>query len=91
MTIIMNKALLDHPKLEPLDETNYKQWSQKLLVFFEQLEVDYMLFNDLAWEKNSSETTVESIDGGDKDKTKTIDDETKKNFNKVTKQSREIC
>ncbi|KAL0458633.1 UNVERIFIED_CONTAM: hypothetical protein Slati_0490500 [Sesamum latifolium] len=38
------KALPDLSKLEPLDETNYKRWSQKLLIFFEQLDVDYVLF-----------------------------------------------
>ena len=34
------------PKLESLDGNNYKRWSQKLLMFFEQLEIDYVLFND---------------------------------------------
>ena len=37
------KPLLDLSKLEPLDGTNYKRWSQKMLIFFEQLEVDYVL------------------------------------------------
>ncbi|XP_021751875.1 uncharacterized protein LOC110717468 [Chenopodium quinoa] len=34
-------------KLEPLDGNNYKRWSQKLLIFFEQLEVDYVLNEDV--------------------------------------------
>ncbi|KAA0041580.1 ty1-copia retrotransposon protein [Cucumis melo var. makuwa] len=42
-----NKILPDLSKLEPLDGTNYRHWSQKLLIFFEQLEVDYVLTTDL--------------------------------------------
>ncbi|KAA0061124.1 ty1-copia retrotransposon protein [Cucumis melo var. makuwa] len=42
-----NKILPDLSKLEPLDETNYRRWSKKLLIFFEQLEVDYVLTTDL--------------------------------------------
>ncbi|XP_070028788.1 uncharacterized protein [Nicotiana sylvestris] len=46
MATTLNKTLPDLSKLEPLDGNNYKRWSQKLLIFFEQLEVDYILFND---------------------------------------------
>ena len=46
MAISLNKALPNLSKLEPLDGTNYKRWSQKLQIFFEQLEVDYVLFSD---------------------------------------------
>ncbi|XP_075081971.1 uncharacterized protein LOC142166476 [Nicotiana tabacum] len=46
MATTMNKTLPDLSKLEPLDGNNYKHWSQKLLIFFEQLEVDYILFNE---------------------------------------------
>ncbi|XP_074277389.1 uncharacterized protein LOC141601026 [Silene latifolia] len=42
----MSKIIPELSKLEPLDGNNYKRWSQKLLVFFEQLKVDYVLFND---------------------------------------------
>ncbi|TYK16589.1 ty1-copia retrotransposon protein [Cucumis melo var. makuwa] len=42
-----NKILPDLSKLEPLDGTNYRRWSQKLLIFFEQLQVDYVLTTDL--------------------------------------------
>jgi len=52
------KALLNLSKLEPLDGTNCRCWSQKLLIFFEQLEVDYMLFSDLTEENNASKTTA---------------------------------
>ncbi|KAL9244119.1 hypothetical protein vseg_017927 [Gypsophila vaccaria] len=41
-----SKIIPDLSKLEPLDGNNYKRWSQKLLMFFEQLEVDYVMFND---------------------------------------------
>lgn len=42
-----NNVLLDLSKLEPLNGTNYRRWSsQKLLIFFEQLEVDYVLTVD---------------------------------------------
>lgn len=46
MAATLNKALPDLSKLEPLDGTNYKRWSQKLLIFCEQLEVDYVLFSE---------------------------------------------
>ncbi|XP_074270818.1 uncharacterized protein LOC141594721 [Silene latifolia] len=41
-----SKPLPDLTKLEKLDGHNYKRWSQKLLMFFEQLEIDYVLFSD---------------------------------------------
>ncbi|KAL2237784.1 UNVERIFIED_CONTAM: hypothetical protein Sindi_0970100 [Sesamum indicum] len=44
MVVPIAKTLPDLSKLEPLDGTNYKRWSQKLLIFFEQLDVDYVLF-----------------------------------------------
>ena len=34
-------------KIKPLDGTNCKRWSQKLLLCFEQLEIDYVLTTDL--------------------------------------------
>ena len=37
MVVSINKALPDRSKLKPLDGTNYKHWSQKFLIFFEQL------------------------------------------------------
>ncbi|KAK4393567.1 hypothetical protein Sango_1827500 [Sesamum angolense] len=42
----MTRTLPDLSKMEPLDGTNFKRWSQKLLIFFKQLEVDYVLFTD---------------------------------------------
>ncbi|KAL0303112.1 UNVERIFIED_CONTAM: hypothetical protein Sradi_6179300 [Sesamum radiatum] len=46
MVVPMPRTLPDFSKLEQLDGTNFKRWSQKLLIFFEQLEVDYVLFTD---------------------------------------------
>ncbi|XP_074318750.1 uncharacterized protein LOC141655575 [Silene latifolia] len=43
---IMSKNAPDLSKVEPLDGQNYKRWSQKLLMFFEQFEIDYILFSD---------------------------------------------
>ncbi|KAL2237755.1 UNVERIFIED_CONTAM: hypothetical protein Sindi_0967200 [Sesamum indicum] len=53
MVVPIGKTLSDLSKLEPLDGTNYKGWSQKLLIFFKQLDVDYVLF------KNPPETPAE--------------------------------
>ncbi|XP_074314440.1 uncharacterized protein LOC141649653 [Silene latifolia] len=46
MDVVSNKIMSDLSKLEPLNGLNYKRWSQKLLMFFEQLEIDYVLFSD---------------------------------------------
>ncbi|KAL9232668.1 hypothetical protein vseg_007750 [Gypsophila vaccaria] len=46
MAAISNCIIADLSKLELLDGNNYKRWSQKLLIFFEQLEIDYVLFKD---------------------------------------------
>ncbi|VFQ77216.1 unnamed protein product [Cuscuta campestris] len=46
MALALNKLLPDLFKLEPLDRKNYRRWSQNMLIFFEQLEVDYVLFED---------------------------------------------
>ena len=40
------KSMAHLSKLESLDGNNYKRWAQKLLMFFEQLDIDYVLFND---------------------------------------------
>ncbi|KAK4382812.1 hypothetical protein Sango_2837500 [Sesamum angolense] len=42
----MSRTLPDLSKMELLDGTNFKRWYQKLLIYFEQLEVDYVLFTD---------------------------------------------
>jgi len=85
MTLSINKALPDLSKLEPLDGTNYKHWSQKPLIFFEQLEVDYVLFSDLPEENKACETSAASPNGTVKDKSKTADEATLKKFEKYNK------
>ncbi|XP_016432970.1 uncharacterized protein LOC107759520 [Nicotiana tabacum] len=77
MATTLNKTLPDLSKLEPLDGNNYKRWSQKFLIFFEQLEVDYILFNDpptdiVTDNSNSANIIVD-------------DDATKKKFEKDNK------
>lgn len=39
----ISKSLIDLSKLPALDGTNYKRWSQKILIAFEQIEIDYVL------------------------------------------------
>ena len=87
MTLSINKALLDLSKLEPLDGTkpNYKRWSQKLLIFFEQLEIDYVLFSDLTEGNNASEISAASPDGTVKDKSKSANKAILKEFEKGKK------
>ncbi|TYK30642.1 ty1-copia retrotransposon protein [Cucumis melo var. makuwa] len=55
-----NKILPDLSKLEPLDGTNYRRWSKKLLIFFEQLEFDYVLTTDLSSSDPSATTSTSS-------------------------------
>ncbi|XP_074271578.1 uncharacterized protein LOC141595511 [Silene latifolia] len=43
---VSSKIVPELAKLESLDGHNYKRWSQKLLMYFEQLGIDYVLFND---------------------------------------------
>ncbi|KAK9668837.1 hypothetical protein RND81_13G090100 [Saponaria officinalis] len=59
MSSVLSKTLPDLTKLEQLDGNNYKRWSQKLLMYFEQLEIDYVLFSDpLAPVKETTATTT---------------------------------
>ncbi|GAA0169782.1 hypothetical protein LIER_24188 [Lithospermum erythrorhizon] len=46
MSSSSNSSRPDLSKLKPLDGNDYKGWSQKVLMFFEQIEIDYVLFND---------------------------------------------
>ena len=82
MAFSIHKALLDFSKLEPLNGTNYRRWSQKLQILFGQLEVDYVLFSNLIEQKNTSKTTAASGDGIVKDKSKQ-----RRNLGKTTKRS----
>jgi len=46
MAASFSKNLPELYKIEPLDGTNHKHWSQKLLLCFEQLEIDYVLSSE---------------------------------------------
>ncbi|KAK8271459.1 hypothetical protein V6Z11_D11G261600 [Gossypium hirsutum] len=58
MSASINKYISDLSKLEPLDETSYHCWSQRMVNFFKQLEVDYVIFNPPATEKSEGFATV---------------------------------
>ncbi|XP_016496225.1 uncharacterized protein LOC107815212 [Nicotiana tabacum] len=77
MATTLNKTLLDLSKLEPLDGNNYKRWSQIFLIFFEQLEVDYVLFNDPPADIVADNSNFANI--------VVADDATKKKFEKDNK------
>lgn len=51
------KNLPELYKIEPLDGTKYKRWSQKLLICFEQLEIDYVLCSEHLDGDNTSQFT----------------------------------
>lgn len=39
--------LLPHiSSLQPLDRSNYKRWANRILIYFEQLKINYLLFKD---------------------------------------------
>ena len=40
------KSMHHFSKLKSLDGNNYKRWAQKMLMFFEQLDIDYVQFMD---------------------------------------------
>ncbi|KAK8321000.1 hypothetical protein V6Z11_A12G074100 [Gossypium hirsutum] len=58
MSTTTNKYIPGLPKLKPLDETNYRHWYQRMDIFFEELEVDYILFNPPATKKLEDSTAV---------------------------------
>ena len=81
-----NIALPDLSKLEPLDGSNYRRWSQKLLILFEQLEVDYVLFHDVPYEKSeNSQPPIAPLTTSITKKTNEEYDESKKRFDKDNK------
>ncbi|GAU34539.1 hypothetical protein TSUD_219220 [Trifolium subterraneum] len=80
-------------KMEPLDGSNYRRWSQKLLILFEALEVDYVLLEDppadVDTTKSSTSDTpatlgVTPLSAG----TKKSDEEAKKKYEKDNKTAR---
>ena len=85
MVISVLKSLPDLSKLEPLDGSNYKRWSQKLLIFFEQLEVDYVLLTDIPDDQPESAVLPSPLVTPPTDKTKKADAEAKAKFDKDNK------
>lgn len=89
MSVSLSKIIPDMSKLEPLDGSNYRRWSQKLLILFEALEVDYVLYEDPPTDANSSAIdpatpatpAVTPLPAG----TKKADEETKKKYEKDNK------
>lgn len=85
MAVVLAKAVPDLSKLEHLDGTNYKRWSQKLLIFFEQLEVDYVLYVELPIETQSIGIPATLITTPLAETTKASDSDYKKKYKKDNK------
>jgi len=56
MAAPFNKTLPKLHKIEPLDGANYKCWSRKLLLYFEQLQIDYVLSTEYTGDTDTSQT-----------------------------------
>ncbi|KAL0461906.1 UNVERIFIED_CONTAM: hypothetical protein Slati_0078200 [Sesamum latifolium] len=80
MVVLVPKTLLDFSKLEPLDGTNYKCWSLKLLIFHEQLDADYVLFIDPPELETPVEISTIAITLVTSVKSKKLEDEAKKKY-----------
>ena len=61
MAVPFQKFLPELHKIEPLDGTNYKRWSQKLLLCFEQLETDYVLTTYYSDDSDISQTNTDKF------------------------------
>ncbi|KAK5784443.1 hypothetical protein PVK06_038967 [Gossypium arboreum] len=58
MSTPINKYIPDLSKLKPFDGANYCLWSQWMVILFEQLEVDYVLFNPLVTKELRDSVTI---------------------------------
>jgi len=86
--VVPPKTLQELYKIEPLDETNYKCWSQKLLLCFKQLEIDYILTTDLLDDNKTTidaDNTEPSTLAVSKTPSILLDDTTKKKLEKDNK------
>ncbi|KAK8697636.1 hypothetical protein V6N13_113777 [Hibiscus sabdariffa] len=45
MYAVANKLIPDLSKLDALDGFNYRRWSQRIMIFFEQLDLDHVLLD----------------------------------------------
>jgi len=59
MAAPFHKTLPELHKIEPLDGTNYKRWSQKLLLCFEQFEIDYIISTEFTDDTDTSQNDAE--------------------------------
>ena len=84
MAVSFNKVFCDLSKLEPLDGTNYKRWSQKLLIFFEQLEIDYVLSQDAPQNETTADISIIPLIGSSRYEI----DEAKRKFEKDNRTAR---
>ncbi|KAL0427363.1 UNVERIFIED_CONTAM: hypothetical protein Slati_2911100 [Sesamum latifolium] len=85
MAVALSRTLLDLSKLEPLDGTNFKRWSQKLLIFFEQLDVDYVLFTDPLENPHQTTNTSTAIVTDSQTETNRPNDELKAKYERDNK------
>ncbi|CAN0840217.1 Retrovirus-related Pol polyprotein from transposon TNT 1-94, partial [Linum grandiflorum] len=84
------RVIADLSKLEALDGSNYKRWSQRMLIVLEQLEVDYVLFSDPPSQKiasSSSAADVINIEDAAKKDTPAKDKSVQETVSKSSKQS----
>jgi len=91
MAAPLHKTLPELHKIEPLDGTNYKRWSQKLLLCFKQLEIDYVLSTEYTDDTDTSQTDAEkSLSTPTNPKTPTIplDEAARKKLEKDNKLAR---
>jgi len=91
MAASVPKNLPELYKIEALDGINYKRWSQKLLLCFEQLEIGYVLSSEHLDEDNTSQfTDTESSLSAPAPKTPVIplDESAKKKLEKDNKLAR---
>lgn len=56
------KLFPDLSKIEPLDGSSYKRWAWRLLIFFEQLEIDYVLNENCPEHPAESDTNIVQVD-----------------------------
>ncbi|KAL0451543.1 UNVERIFIED_CONTAM: hypothetical protein Slati_1132400 [Sesamum latifolium] len=85
MAVSISKALLDLSKFKPLDGTNYKRWSQKLFIFFEQLDVDYVLFTTPPKPEVPAETSFVAITPFTTEETKNSAEDAKVKYDRDNK------
>ena len=81
------KTLLELYKIELLDGPNYKRWYQKLLLCFEQLEIDYVFTTDLPDDSKltaDADFTEPSTSAVSKTRSIPLDDATKKDSKRTT-------